>query len=59
MALSDLAIRNGKPTAAKAYKVRDGAGLFMFVTATGSKLWRLDYRFHEKHELCHLANTRK
>ncbi len=29
----------------KAYKLSDGGGLFLFVTATGSKLWRWQYRF--------------
>jgi integrase len=29
----------------KAYKLSDGGGLFLFVTTTGSKLWRWQYRF--------------
>jgi len=29
----------------KAYKLSDGGGLFLFITATGSKLWRWQYRY--------------
>ena len=32
----------------KAYKVSDAEGLFLFVTTTGSKIWRLAYRFQGK-----------
>jgi integrase len=32
----------------KAYKVSDGGGLYVFVQPTGSKLWRLAYRFQGK-----------
>ena len=43
MALTDVAIRNAKPEA-KAYKLADGAGMFLLVTPAGGKLWRLKYR---------------
>ena len=43
MALSDVAIRNVKP-AAKALKLADGGGLYLLVTPSGGKLWRLKYR---------------
>jgi integrase len=32
----------------KAYKVSDAEGLFLFVTTSGSKIWRLAYRFQGK-----------
>jgi integrase len=43
MALSDLAIKKAKP-APKPYKLADSGGLFLLVTPTGGKLWRLKYR---------------
>jgi hypothetical protein len=43
MALSDLAIKRAKP-APKPYKLADSGGLFLLVTPTGGKLWRLKYR---------------
>lgn len=39
MALTDVTIRNAKP-AAKAYKLGDSGGLYLFVTPSGGKLWR-------------------
>ncbi|MFZ1106764.1 MAG: integrase arm-type DNA-binding domain-containing protein [Rhodomicrobium sp.] len=47
MPLDDLTIRNAKP-AAKASKLFDERGLFLLVTPSGSKLWRLKYRFAGK-----------
>ena len=44
MALTDVAIRNAKPRD-KPYKLHDAKGLFVLVQPTGSKLWRLKYRF--------------
>ena len=41
--LTDLAIRKAK-VLDKAYKIADGAGLYLEVTPTGSKLWRMKYR---------------
>lgn len=43
MALSDTAIRNAKPDI-KPHKLYDDGGLFLFVTTSGGKLWRLKYR---------------
>lgn len=37
-------IRNAKPREKK-YKLADGGGLYLLVTPTGGKLWRMDYRF--------------
>ena len=50
MPLTDTHIRNirgdGSPK-----KHFDGGGLFLFVTASGSKLWRMAYRFEHKSKL--------
>ncbi len=45
--LTDTQIRNAKP-AAKEFKMFDGGGLFLLVTPSGGKLWRLKYRIAEK-----------
>lgn len=50
MSLSDAKIRTAKP-ANKPYKLFDGGGLFLFVQPSGSKLWRLKYRFLNKERL--------
>ena len=47
MALSDLKIKAAKP-GAKPYKLADGDGMYLLVTATGGKLWRFDYRHSGK-----------
>lgn len=47
MALTDIKIRSLKPTG-KAFRVRDGDGLFMLVSPTGGRLWRFRYRFDGK-----------
>jgi hypothetical protein len=39
MPLPDVAIRKAKPVA-KPYKLADGAGLYLLLNPTGSKLWR-------------------
>ena len=44
MPLTDTKIRTIKP-AEKPRKLFDGGGLFLLVTPTGGKLWRLKYRF--------------
>lgn len=43
MALTDTAIRNAKPRD-RDYKLADGNGLYLLVTPSGGKLWRLKYR---------------
>lgn len=43
MALTDTAIRNAKPM-----KLSDAGGLQLHLMPTGSKLWRLTYRFQTK-----------
>lgn len=50
MALSDTKARNAKPKD-KPYKLADGLGLFLLVTPTGSKHWRLKYHFLGKERL--------
>jgi integrase len=50
MPLSDVAIRAAK-SRDKAYKMFDERGLFLLVTATGSKLWRFKYRFDGREKL--------
>ena len=47
MKLKDAAIRSIKPKD-KPFKVSDGHGLFLFVTPTGSKLWRFKFRLDGK-----------
>lgn len=47
MALTDTAIRLAKPDA-NDRKLADGKGLYLLVTSSGSKLWRLKYRINGK-----------
>jgi integrase len=47
MPLKDTALRNVKP-GVKPQKLSDGGGLHLLVQPTGSKLWRLAYRFARK-----------
>lgn len=44
MQLTDMACKNAKPKA-KPYKIFDGGGLYLEITPTGSKLWRLKYYY--------------
>lgn len=48
--LTDTKCRAAKPRE-KAFKMADGGGLFLFVTPSGSKSWRLAYRFLGKQKL--------
>ncbi len=50
MPLSEFAVSKAKQRE-KAYKLSDGGGLFLLVTSTGSKLWRLKYRYLGKEKL--------
>lgn len=43
MALTDIAIKSAKPRE-RDYKLADGGGLYLLVTASGGKLWRLKFR---------------
>ena len=51
---SDTAIRNAKP-AAKPYRLFDGGGLYLEVSPSGGKLWRLKYRFGGKEKRLELG----
>jgi hypothetical protein len=55
-ALTDTAVRNAKP-GAKPVKLYDERGLFLLVTPTGGKWWRLKYRFDNKESCCRSALT--
>lgn len=54
MPLTDTAIRTAKPRN-KPYKLADEKGMFLYVTPTGGKLWRLKYRFDGKEKLLSLG----
>jgi integrase len=47
MPLTDIVCRNRKCTG-KAQKLSDSKGLYLFVSPSGGKLWRMDYRFDGK-----------
>ncbi len=47
MKLSAIQCRNAKP-AVKPYKLTDGNGLYLEVMPTGSKYWRMQYRYEGK-----------
>lgn len=47
MSLTDTVARNAKPRE-KPYKISDAHGLYLQVEPSGSKLWRLKYRFNDK-----------
>lgn len=48
--LTDIQIRKAK-SAEKAYKLFDSGGLFIQISVSGSKLWRLKYRLRGKEKL--------
>lgn len=50
MPLTVVEVRNAKP-GDKAYKLADEKGLYLFVTTTGTKSWRLKYRYGGKEKL--------
>jgi len=45
--LTDTAIRSTKP-GADPIKLFDGGGLYLLITPTGSRLWRMKYRVHRR-----------
>jgi len=47
MPLTDVMIRNAKP-AAKSFKLYDMGGLYLEISPSGGKWWRLKYRFNGK-----------
>lgn len=54
MSLSDTACRTAKPKE-KPYKLADGNGMFLLVNSSGSKWWRLKYRYEGKEKLLSLG----
>ena len=44
MALTDMTIKGAKPRE-RDYKMADSGGLYLLVTVSGGKLWRLKFRF--------------
>jgi len=50
MKLSDVGVRKAK-LKIKPYKMADGGGLFLLVQPSGSKYWRLAYRFEGKQKI--------
>lgn len=48
--LTDMQVRRLLPTG-KSYKASDSGGLYLQVSPTGSKLWRMKYRFGGKEKL--------
>lgn len=50
MKLTDVKIKQSKAKE-KDYKLSDGRGLFLLVAKTGSKYWRMKYRFAGKEKL--------
>lgn len=47
MPLSTMQVQKAKPEI-KDYKLYDGGGLYLLVTPTGGKLWRMKYKFAGK-----------
>jgi len=51
MALTALEVKNSIcPEGKKQTKKSDGNGLFLLIKSNGSKLWRMRYRFNNKHQ---------
>lgn len=50
MALCDLDCRHAKPRD-KNYRLFDSGGLYLDVTKSGKKVWRLKYHFHGREKL--------
>lgn len=48
--LTDLKVRNAKPSEEKTRKLADGGGLSLWVQPNGSKLWRFRYSFGGKEQ---------
>jgi integrase len=54
MPISEVKARNAKPKS-KPYKIADGDGLFLLVSPSGSKYWRMRYFFGGKEKLLALG----
>jgi integrase len=55
MALSQFSITNAKPKE-QPYMLSDGDGLHLYIYKTGSKLWRIRYRFNGKANMLSLGS---
>ncbi|TVT54261.1 MAG: DUF4102 domain-containing protein [Azoarcus sp. PHD] len=55
MPLSDTSVRAAKP-GDKPFKLTDERGLYLFVTSSGGKLWRFDYRSDGKRKTLSLGS---
>lgn len=55
MPLTDTAIRNAKPRSGP-FKISDGGGLHLLIQTSGSRLWRLAYRFAGKQKTLALGS---
>ena len=53
--LTEPAVKNAKEKE-KAFKLADGAGLYLEVMPNGSKYWRLKYRFGSKEKADNCIN---
>jgi integrase len=47
--LKDVQIKKSKPSG-KPYKLFDGGGMFLYVTPSGGKLWRWQFRYQGKYQ---------
>ncbi len=47
--LNQMIVKNAKPRE-RAYKMADGAGMYLLVKPNGGRYWRLDYRYRDKHK---------
>ena len=54
MKLTNTSCSNSKPKD-KTYKMADGGGMYLEITPSGGKLWRLKYRFGGKEKLLSLG----
>jgi hypothetical protein len=55
MPLTDIQVKGAKANT-KDYKLADGHGVYLLVTASGSKLWRWKYRFGDREKLMALGS---
>lgn len=53
--LTDSILRRAKPSETR-YKLSDGGGLYCEINPTGSKLWRINYRFNGKQRTLYLPS---
>lgn len=58
MALPELTYARAKP-AAEPFKIKDGDSLYMYVRPSGTKVWRVDYRFRRSRKTLTLGQYPK